>query len=330
MQFLPRSLACFRSLRKIISFCIAPLDVVKIRLQLQIHSLSDPPSAEKEVAVRGPTYKGTLATMRTIIREEGLTGLWKGNVPAELLYVAYGAVQFSTYKSASQALAALSDRDRKVSLALPSSAQSFVAGAVAGGASTAATYPLDLLRTRFAAQGVNKVYFSLRSGVSDILRNEGPSGFFRGCSAAIVQIVPYMGLFFFSYESLRQALRRWPVNSNSNTNSNRSISLPFGSGDAIAGILASIIAKTGVFPLDLVRKRLQVQGPTRTRYVYSNIPEYHGVFNAVSSILCQQGVRGLYRGLAVALWKAAPAAAITMWTYERSLVVLDRLDANVE
>lgn len=51
-------------------FCIAPLDVVKIRLQLQIHSLSDPLSHQN---VQGPVYKGTLSTMRYIMKEEGIT-----------------------------------------------------------------------------------------------------------------------------------------------------------------------------------------------------------------------------------------------------------------
>lgn len=51
-------------------FCIAPLDVVKIRLQLQIHSLSDPVSHRTVV---GPVYKGTLPTLRAIAREEGIT-----------------------------------------------------------------------------------------------------------------------------------------------------------------------------------------------------------------------------------------------------------------
>lgn len=50
-------------------FCIAPLDVVKIRLQLQIHSLSDPASHRTVV---GPVYKGTLPTLRAIAREEGI------------------------------------------------------------------------------------------------------------------------------------------------------------------------------------------------------------------------------------------------------------------
>ncbi|PYI09679.1 mitochondrial carrier [Aspergillus sclerotiicarbonarius CBS 121057] len=285
-------------------FCVAPLDVVKIRLQLQIHSLSDPTSHHN---VTGPIYKGTLSTMRAIIRQEGITGLWKGNIPAELMYVCYGVIQFSAYRTTTQALAQL-DPHR-----LPPSLESFVAGAAAGGLATTSTYPLDLLRTRFAAQGTDRVYTSLFSSVKDIARNEGYKGFFRGCSAAVGQIVPYMGLFFATYETLRPPLAQYQ-------------DLPFGSGDAAAGVIASVCSKTAMFPLDLIRKRLQVQGPTRQLYIHRNIPEYQGVFNTMALILRTQGVRGLYRGLTVSLIKAAPASAVTMWTYETSLRLLQDMD----
>lgn len=88
----------------------------------------------------------------------------------------------------------------------------------------------------------------------------------------------------------------------------------------MAGVLASVAAKTAVFPLDLIRKRLQVQGPTRSMYVHGeSLPEYAGVMRTMVKILREEGPRGLYRGLMVSLWKAAPASAITMWTYERAL-----------
>ncbi|KAJ5273643.1 mitochondrial thiamine pyrophosphate transporter [Penicillium angulare] len=285
-------------------FCIAPLDVVKIRLQLQIHSLSDPAS---HASIEGPVYKGTLSTMRAIVRQEGITGLWKGNIPAEMMYVCYGALQFTAYRTTTQFLAEL-DPYR-----LPPSLESFISGAAAGATATATTYPLDLLRTRFAAQGPEQIYTSLRSSINEIARQEGPAGFFRGCSAAVIQIVPYMGLFFTAYEGFRPIMSRVDQ-------------LPFGTGDAAAGVVASVLAKTGVFPLDLVRKRLQVQGPTRTRYVHRNIPEYRGVGKTITMILRTQGVRGLYRGLTVSLLKAAPASAVTMWTYERVLGILRDMD----
>jgi solute carrier family 25 thiamine pyrophosphate transporter 19 len=281
------------------SFVIAPLDVIKIRLQLQVHSLSDPLSTR---GVQGPTYKGTLGTLGSILREEGVTGLWKGNVPAELMYLCYGGVQFSTYKYTSNLLESLSPPYE-----LPGSAISFISGATAGACATTATYPLDLLRTRFAAQGKQRVYTSLGASIRHIATHEGPTGFFRGLGAGISQIVPYMGLFFASYESLKPVMASSPL------------ALPFGGSDAAAGIIASVCAKTAVYPLDTTRKRLQVQGPMRSKYVHGNIPMYSGVVSTLVTISKHEGMRGLYRGLTVSLLKAAPTASVTMWTYERAM-----------
>ncbi|KAF1946322.1 mitochondrial deoxynucleotide carrier [Clathrospora elynae] len=280
-------------------FVIAPLDVIKIRLQLQIHSLSDPPSVRN---VHGPVYKGTLGTLRQILRQEGVTGLWKGNIPAELMYLMYGSAQFSAYTYMSHLLDAI-----PAPYTLPSSASNFISGATAGAAATTATYPLDLLRTRFAAQGTDRVYTSILASVKHIAQHEGPTGFFRGLGAGVSQIVPYMGLFFASYESLKPVMATSPI------------PLPFGSSDAVAGVIASVLSKTVVYPLDTTRKRLQVQGPMRERYVHRNIPTYTGVVSTIAHIWKNEGRRGLYRGLTVSLLKAAPASAVTMWTYERAM-----------
>lgn len=282
-------------------FVIAPLDVVKIRLQLQTHSLSDPLTHHDLRG--GPIYKGTLPTLRHILRHEGVTALWKGNVPAELLYVCYFGVQFTTYRRATLLLRSSASPDTN---SLPQSAESFIAGAVAGGTGTTLTYPLDLLRTRFAAQGNDRVYPSLRAAVRQIWREEGVRGYFRGLGPALGQIIPFMGVFFAAYETLRPPLSQ--------------LDLPFSSGGAVAGTISSVAAKTITFPLDLVRKRIQVQGPTRSRYVHKNIPEYdRGALSTAMAIVSREGFRGLYRGLTVSLFKAAPASAVTMWTYERAL-----------
>lgn len=217
-------------------------------------------------------------------------------------------MQFSVYRAITQLIHPLN---------LPNEADAFISGAVAGASATTFTYPLDLLRTRFAAQGPDKVYASLRSGIRDIWREEGPKGFFQGLGAGVGQVVPYMGLFFSAYEALRSPLA--------------TLSLPFGSGDATAGVLASVLAKTGVFPLDLIRKRLQVQGPTRARYVGGTVPVYgKGVLRTGKSVVAREGWRGLYRGLGVGLVKSAPASAITIWTYERVLKILKEMEKPIE
>jgi solute carrier family 25 thiamine pyrophosphate transporter 19 len=285
--------------------------VIKIRLQLQIHSLSDPLS---HYGIQGPVYKGISGTLKQILREEGVTALWKGNVPAEGLYLSYCALQFLTYRSASMAL-----NSENMPYKLHPSANSFVAGAFAGTVATTSTYPLDLLRTRFAAQGTERVYKGLFSGIGMIYRNEGLTGFFRGLTAANAQIIPYMGLFFTLYETLKPIVHATPI--------------PLewmGSADGTSGILASVIAKTIVYPLDTVRKRLQVQGPSRGMYVHRNIPEYKGVTGTLKMILQREGLRGIYRGLTVALVKAAPTSAVTVWTFERAMGVLKRMEADGE
>ena len=192
---------------------------------------------------------------------------------------------------------------------IPSTVTSFVSGATAGATATALTYPLDLLRTRFAAQGPRRVYKNIFDGIVHIARNEGIGGYFHGLGAGVGQVVPYMGLFFAVYEGLR------PETQN--------LRLPFGSGDALAGTLASVMAKSGVFPLDLIRKRLQVQGPTRAMFTKGQVPQYsHGVWRTGTAVVAREGWRGLYRGLGISLVKAAPASAITMWTYETALRML--------
>lgn len=229
------------------------------------------------------------------------------------MYVAYGGIQFLSYRSATQALDTLPDGYK-----LPGTAVSFISGALAGTAATTATYPLDLLRTRFAAQGNERIYTSLFASIRDITRHEGPKGFFRGLSAGVGQIVPYMGLFFSLYESFKSVFA--------------GVTLPLGSmgsGDALAGVLASVMSKTAVFPLDTVRKRLQVQGPTRSKYVHRNIPVYEaGVLRTIGAIVTREGLRGLYRGLTVSLIKAAPASAVTMWTYERAIGAIKKIDGD--
>lgn len=223
-----------------------------------------------------------------------------------MMYVCYAAAQFTTYRNTTLFLrTAFPDR-------LPDAAESFIAGATSGAVATSLTYPLDLLRTRFAAQGRHRVYSSLRSAIWTIKRDEGFRGFFRGIGPGLGQIVPFMGLFFVTYESLRLSLE--------------GLHMPWGSGEATAGMMASIMSKTAVFPLDLVRKRIQVQGPSRSHYVYNHIPEYRTARGAIRTILLTEGIRGLYKGLPISLIKAAPASAVTVWTYERSLKLM--LDFN--
>ena len=209
----------------------------------------------------------------------------------------YGSVQFSTYHAVGYNLQ---------SLALPNTIIDIISGSAAGATATGLTYPLDLLRTRFAAQAQERVYASLRRGIRDIARQEGIGGFYQGAGLALWQTIPSTGLYFCAFEALKPLVSGFE--------------LPFGLGILGAGALARVCEKAGTFPLDSIRRRLQVQGPALMKYGGGKIPAYgKGAWKTGKAIVLREGWRGLYRGLGVSLIKSAPASGITMWTYHGTL-----------
>ena len=64
----------------------ATFDVLKIRFQLQGNGIG----GEKK-------YKTMLQSFKTVVSEEGLSALWKGNLSATYLWVSYMTIQFSMY-----------------------------------------------------------------------------------------------------------------------------------------------------------------------------------------------------------------------------------------
>lgn len=72
----------------------SPLDVIKIRFQVQLEPTNQWASLRN--FVHGTSkYTGMLQATKDILREEGLKGFWRGNVPALLMVMPYTAIQFT-------------------------------------------------------------------------------------------------------------------------------------------------------------------------------------------------------------------------------------------
>jgi solute carrier family 25 thiamine pyrophosphate transporter 19 len=304
-------------------FVIAPLDVVKIRFQLQFDLKRN--STKFASTTPAATHFRIYNQMVSIFKKEGVTALWKGNIPAEIMYVLYGATQFTTYRVVSNAV-------KSVHPTIPDPTLSFISGAASGLMATTITYPFDLLRTRFACQGAagsERVYRSLPYAISHIYKNEGLTGYFRGLIPALISVIPYMGLMFTSYNQVRRLLEYIAPTQSGPHATFTDIHPLLISHEAIAGFTAGVISKSAVFPFDLLRKRLQVQGPTRSRYMAGTIPLYpQNPFTCALYILKREGISGFYRGFFVSMLKSAPASAMTMWTFENSLYFLRILKNN--
>lgn len=218
--------ACAGALARV---CVGPLDVLKIRFQVQL----EPVLGEAAASARSK-YRGLGQALRLIVKEEGVAGLWRGTVPGLLLTVPYTAVQFVTLQAVKGAAAAAAakrqqeergeaerkggsggrarrgqEQARAQGGPSPSSGLlSFGAGAVAGAAATVASYPFDLLRTTLAAQGEPKVYRGTLDAARGVLARSGPRGLFAGLGTTLVEIVPYAALQFGLYDGLTRAADR--------------------------------------------------------------------------------------------------------------------------
>ena len=80
----------------------------------------------------------------------------------------------------------------------------FVAGAMSGATATTLTYPLDLLRARFAAGAETHKKAAIEDLV-DIIKKRGVRGLASGLTPTLLGIMPYAGISFATFETLKAA-----------------------------------------------------------------------------------------------------------------------------
>lgn len=79
--------------------CTIPLDTAKVRLQLQRKApQSLPPATAAIGAGWAAAAGGTLATVMSIAREEGVAALWKGIIPGLHRQFLYGGLRIGLYE----------------------------------------------------------------------------------------------------------------------------------------------------------------------------------------------------------------------------------------
>ncbi|CAI5724540.1 unnamed protein product [Peronospora destructor] len=163
---------------------------------------------------------------------------------------------------------------------------------------TVVTYPLDLFRTAFASQGMPKRFPTMRSLALHLWTRQGFRGFYSGLGATTFQIAPYMGLSFGIYTTLNEVAvqhRSKQANVDANVWMPLSTALSYVGSGAVAGLVSKLV----VYPLDTVKKRMQIAPCATLRNV--------------------RRIRGLYKGTVPSLLKSVVAASTTFATYEFTL-----------
>lgn len=177
---------------------VTPMEVIKIRLQAQHHSMADPLDV--------PKYRNAAHALYTVVKEEGAGALYRGVSLTALRQGSNQAVNFTAYTYFKEALL----RRQPDNAALPSW-QTTLIGLVSGAMGPLSNAPIDTIKTRLqktpAEPGVSALKrITLIAG--DMFKQEGFHAFYKGITPRVMRVAPGQAVTFTVYEYLKDKLEK--------------------------------------------------------------------------------------------------------------------------
>ena len=266
---------------------VSPLERLKILYQVQDAGRNE--------------YKMSIAkALKKMYKDEGWRGFMRGNGTNCVRIVPYSAVQFGAYnvykRFAEPTPGADLDPLRRL-----------VCGGLAGITSVTFTYPLDIVRTRLSIQSASFAALGKHEGklpgmwktmVTMYKTEGGILGLYRGIIPTVAGVAPYVGLNFMVYESVRNYFTE-PGEKN-----------PVWYRKLAAGAISGAVAQTCTYPFDVLRRRFQINSMTGMGY------QYKSIWDAIRTIVRQEGIAGMYKGIVPNLLKVAPSMASSWLSFE--------------
>ncbi|KAG5051867.1 hypothetical protein AAZX31_02G145600 [Glycine max] len=248
-----------------------PLDVLKVRLQMQL------------VGQTGP-LSGMGKLFLSAVKNEGPKSLYQGLTPALTRSFVYGGLRLGLYEPSKYACdLAFGSSNVLVKIA---------SGMFAGAISTALTNPMEVLKVRLQMNPDMRKsgpIIELRRTVSE----EGIKALWKGVGPAMARAAALTASQLATYDETKQILVRW-------TSLKEGFPLHLISS-TVAGILSTLVTA----PIDMVKTRLMLQREAK------EIRIYKGGFHCAYQVLLTEGPRGLYKGGFAIFARLGPQTTIT-------------------
>jgi solute carrier family 25 phosphate transporter 23/24/25/41 len=188
----------------------------------------------------------------------------------------------------------------------------FLAGAMAGSIACLGCYPLDLVRARLTTEMEGtRHYNGMFDAFRKITKSEGLMGFYSGVGPTLLVAVPNLAISYTVYGTLKEYtlddelfynMRKIDADSGE---PKLGLFLTVMCG-AASGILASLVT----FPMDTIRRRMQIQALHFTpEERLTSMQQFH-------KLITKEGLGSLYRGLSPELLKVVPMVGTMFMTYE--------------
>lgn len=240
--------------------------------------------------------------IRALYREGGgLKAFWVGNGLNCLKIFPESAIKFLSYETSKRAFAKYVDGvsdSRDIS-----GSSRFLSGGIGGITSQLAIYPVETLKTRLMSSqgGATHGNALLKATASDMWRSGGFKTYYRGLTAGLIGVFPYSAIDMSTFEGIKLFYIKYTGREEPGVLA----LLAFGS-------ISGSVGATTVYPLNLVRTRLQAAGTP------AHPQTYDGFFDVARKTFRNEGVVGFYRGLVPSLAKVVPAVSISYVVYEHS------------
>lgn len=179
---------------------VTPMEVIKIRLQAQHHSMADPLDV--------PKYRNAAHALYTVVKEEGVGALYRGVSLTALRQGSNQAVNFTAYTYFKEILRKWQPQYDSGNLP---SYQTTLIGLVSGAMGPLSNAPIDTIKTRLqkmpAEPGTTALQRITRIA-ADMFKQEGFHAFYKGITPRIMRVAPGQAVTFTVYEYLKDKLEK--------------------------------------------------------------------------------------------------------------------------
>lgn len=292
--------------------CTAPFDRIKVfliaRTDLLSTFLAKKDELAKRIAAHPPPEKiksPLIKAAQLLYRQGGLKSFYVGNGLNCLKVFPEAAMKFGSFEIGKKIFMRIEGRSSSSDL---SRFLTYLAGGFAGMASQFTVYPVDTLKYRVQCAPLNES----RKGIifrtaKQMYKEGGLRLFYRGIFVGVTGIFPYAAIDLGTFTTIKQVLVRRKALREGRREEDVKLSnlvvLPLG---AFSGTVGACV----VYPINLLRTRLQAQGTFAHPYVYT------GIRDVFEKTIRNEGYRGLYKGLLPNLAKVIPAVSITYLVFE--------------
>lgn len=290
----------------------APLDRIKVYLIANVGPPKDSIEAAKQgnaVAAAKKLGQPLVAAAKELWKAGGMRSLFAGNGLNVLKVMPESAIKFGSYEAAKRALAQLEGHGDPQNI---NPYSKFVAGGAGGLVSQLFVYPIDTLKFRMQCETVSGGLHGnalIIETAKKMYRQGLVRTSYRGLTMGLIGMFPYSAIDLGTFEFLKSKLAQ---HSAKRLGCHEEDALPGSFATGCIGAFSGAFGASVVYPINLLRTRLQAQGTVL------HPPTYTGIVDVAQRTIKNEGFRGLFKGITPNLLKVVPAVSITYVVYENT------------